>query len=168
MGSRDIDWNTIKVSSWRGGSTPWSCQGLRPLTCPCLILSMLTPSQSPNGLPPCLFSLVLLTSHWPYLSHMATSSSKGGFILGSQVLLWSVYHYGRETLILKDNSQTLPLEALLKSLEFWFWNKIDYSFPVTTLCHMVSEFQLTMTANFRRPHLAGRGVCGMPYGCIMQ
>lgn len=77
-------------------------------------------------------------------------------------------HCRKEAVTLRDNSRTPPLEALLKGLEFRFWNKIDYSLSVTAQCHMVSEFQLTTTANFRRPHLAGRGVCGMPYGCIMQ
>lgn len=91
------------------------------------------------------------------------------FILSSLVLLWSSWLHRRRTLTLGDSSQTPPLEALLKSLEFHFWNKTDYSFPGTALCHMVSEeLQLTVTANFRRPLLAGRRVCGVPSGSSMR
>lgn len=83
----------------------------------------------------------------------AKEAGKFSLYSGSHVLLWSFYQYQNQYW---DNSQTLPLKALLKSIEFRFWNKIDYSSPITALHHMVSEFQLTMTANFRRPHLAGR------------
>lgn len=68
-------------------------------------------------------------------------------------------------------AQALPLEAeygIIQEFRISMLEQKGLLIPGNTLCHMVSEFQLTVTANFRRPHLAGRGVCGMPCGVIMQ
>lgn len=54
-------------------------------------------------------------------------------------------------------------QALQKSTKFGLWDTTHSSPPGGAPCHMVSESHLTMTANFRRPHLAGLwlGLCRM-------
>ena len=149
----------IKVSlshrspSWGGGFTPWSCQGFGPHHHQHVVLIPKAKWLTTMFAFPCSvhIPLTIPQSHGHSLLQRRLGNSV--FTLSSHVLLWSFYQYQNQYW---DNSQTLPLKALLKSIEFRFWNKIDYSFPITALHHMVSEFQLTTTANFRRPHLAGR------------